>query len=162
MKKVFIVLLVVLAMLLFACSIYHQNDTPDINGADESDTTESSNPDDEWELPMDVDDNNTTTGGSNEETGSSQTTTEDVIDVVNDTTLPGSSNGSQPTTAPREPSTSEGSTKPTEPKADPSEPVETTTSSKPQATTVPEVDQPTTTTSPGQSSGGIELPFIPG
>ena len=139
MKKVFIVLLVVLAMLLFACSIYHQNDTPDINGADESDTTESSNPDDEWELPMDVDDDNTTTDGSNEETGSSQTTTEDVIDVVNDTTLPGSSNGSQPTTAPREPSTSEGSTKPTEPEVDLSKPVETS-----------------------QGSGGIELPFIPG
>lgn len=161
MKKVLIVLLVVLAMLLCACPIFIQNGESETENADKSVTTESVDPDDEWELPMDVDDNNTTTDGSNEETGSSQTTTEDVIDVVNDTTLPGSSNGSQPTTAPSEPSTSEGSTKPTEPKVDPSQPVETTTSSKPQVTTVPE-EKPTATTSPGQSSGGIELPFIPG
>lgn len=142
MKKIFVILLVALAILLFAYVIFSQNDTPETNGADESVTTESVDPDDKWELPMDVDGNNTTTGGSNEETGSSQTTTEDVIDVLNDTTLPGSGNGSQPTTAPSEPSTSEGSTKPTEPKEETTKPVETTTA--------------------GQSSGGIELPFIPG
>ena len=134
MKKVLIVLLVVLAMLLCGCSIFIQNGESETENADKSVTTESVDPDDKWELPMDVDDNNTITDGSNEETGSSQTTTEDVIDVVNDTTLPGSSNESQPTTAP----------------------------SKPQATTVPEEEQPTATTSPGQSIGGIELPFIPG
>lgn len=142
MKKIIIVLLIVLAMLLCACSLTIQNGASETNGADESVTTESVDPDDKWELPMDVDGNNTTTGGSNEETGSSQTTTEDVIDVLNDTTLPGSGNGSQPTTAPSEPSTSEGSTKPTEPKEETTKPVETTTA--------------------GQSSGGIELPFIPG